>query len=251
MDKDPKKIDDIIDENLDKFFHVDENEIDDLIKQAETEVKNKEEQKGEEKKEKKKKKKKKSEKKEEKEDDKEMEEFRKWKAQKEKEEKNKKKKNKNKKKKEEESDDDEEEEEEKEEEEENDKDSEENEETFSVDDFPPKVLNKINKKDLRVVLASIEKCDMKYSEGVDTMNQEDYEFALDYFKNANSSYLALNKLVQSKTDVYPSEFRNIVSSKISEKIKLIHKTAKKCSKLKKEKAQKNILNPPQNNNITK
>ena len=91
---------------------------------------------------------------------------------------------------------------------------------------------------------------MKYSEGVDTMNQEDYEFALDYFKNANSSYLALNKLVQSKTDVYPSEFRNIVSSKINEKIKLIHKTAKKCSKLKKEKAQKNMSNSPQNNNIT-
>ena len=60
----------------------------------------------------------------------------------------------------------------------------------------------------------------------------------------------MNKLVQSKTDVYPSEFRNIVSSKINEKIKLIHKTAKKCSKLKKEKAQKNMLNSPQNNNIT-
>ena len=247
MDKDPKKIDDIIDENLDKFFHVDENEIDDLIKQAETEVKNQEEQKPKEKKEKKKKKKK-SEKEEEEDDDddKEKEEFRKWKAQKEKEEKKKKKKNKKKK----EEDSDEEEEKEEEEENENDKESEENEETFGVDDFPPKVLNKINKKDLRIVLTSIEKCDMKYSEGVDTMNQEDYEFALDYFKNANSSYLALNKLVQSKTDVYPSEFRNIVSSKINEKIKLIHQTAKKCSKLKKEKAKKNMSNPPQNNNIT-
>ena len=174
-----------------------------------------------------------------------MEEFRKWKAQKEKEEKNKKNKKKKKKKKEES---DEEEEEEKEEEEENSKESGDiEEETFSVDDFPPKILNKINKKDLRVVLAAIEKCDMKYSEGVDTLNQEDYDFALDYFKSANSSYLALNKLVQSKTDIYPSEFRNIVSSKINEKIKLVHQTAKKCSKLKKEKAQKNILNPPQNN----
>ena len=65
MDKDPKKIDDIIDENLDKFFHVDENEIDDLIKQAETEVKNQEEQKPKEKK----KKKKKAEKEEEEDDD--------------------------------------------------------------------------------------------------------------------------------------------------------------------------------------
>ena len=216
MNNDPKKIDDIIDENLDKFFHVDEKEIDDLIKQAETEVKS-----GEQKPKEKKKKKKKSENKE---NEKELEEFRKWKAQQEKE----------KTKKENESD---------EEKEENDSESD-KEETFSVDDFPPKLLKKINKNDLRLVLSSIEKCDMKYSEGLDVMEEEDYEFALDYFKNANSSYLALNKLVQSKTDIYPPEFRNIVSSKINEKIKQIHQIAKKCSKLKKEKAEKNILNNP-------
>ena len=219
MNNDPKKIDDIIDENLDKFFHVDEKEIDDLIKQAETEVKSGE-QKPKEKKEKKKKKKKS----ENKENEKELEEFRKWKAQQKKE----------KTKKENESD---------EEKEENDSESD-KEETFSVDDFPPKLLKKINKNDLRLVLSSIEKCDMKYSEGLDVMEEEDYEFALDYFKNANSSYLALNKLVQSKTDIYPPEFRNIVSSKINEKIKQIHQIAKKCSKLKKEKAEKNILNNP-------
>ena len=219
MNNDPKKIDDIIDENLDKFFHVDEKEIDDLIKQAETEVKSGE-QKPKEKKEKKKKKKKS----ENKENEKELEEFRKWKAQQEKE----------KTKKENESD---------EEKEENDSESD-KEETFSVDDFPPKLLKKINKNDLRLVLSSIEKCDMKYSEGLDVMEEEDYEFALDYFKNANSSYLALNKLVQSKTDIYPPEFRNIVSSKINEKIKQIHQIAKKCSKLKKEKAEKNRLNNP-------
>ena len=236
MDKNPKKIDDIIDENLDKFFHVDEKEIDDLIKQAESDIKSKESQQPEEKKEtKKKKKKKKSEKKEEnKENDKEMEEFRKWKAQKEQQEKNKKK--------EKESD------ESQEDKEENDNESDED-QTFSVDDFPPKILKKINKNDLRIVLAEIEKCDMKYSEGVDLIQEEDYEFALDYFKNANSSYLALNKLVQSKTSVYPIEFRNIVASKINEKIKLIHQQAKKCSKLKKERVQKRIENNP-NQNIT-
>ena len=236
MDKNPKKIDDIIDENLDKFFHVDEKEIDDLIKQAESDLKTKESQQPEEKKEtKKKKKKKKSEKKEEnKENDKEMEEFRKWKAQKEQQEKNKQK--------EKESDESEEDKEE------NDNESDED-QTFSVDDFPPKILKKISKNDLRVVLAAIEKCDMKYSEGVDLIQEEDYEFALDYFKNANSSYLALNKLVQSKTSAYPIEFRNIVASKINEKIKLIHQQAKKCSKLKKERVQKRIENNP-NQNIT-
>ena len=226
MDKNPKRSNDI-DDNLDNFFNVDDKEIDDLIKQAENDLKSEEAQGKKETKKKKKKSKKKKEK-EESTEDKEMEEFRKWKAQKEKAEKIKKEKEKEK----EESD-----EEEKEEEEENDNDSNE-EETFSIDDFPPKVINKINKKDLRIVFTTIEKCDMKYTEGLDCVNDGDYEFALDYFKNANSSYLALNKLVQSKTDVFPEQFRNIVSSKINEKIKLVHKEAKKCSKLKKENTQK-------------
>ncbi len=227
MDKNPKKQNDI-DDNLDNFFNVDDKDIDDLIKQAESDLKSDEAQ-GKKETKKKKKKSKKNKEKEQSNEDKEMEEFRKWKAQKEKAEKNKKEK--------EESDDEEKEDEE------NDNDNDSNEEeTFSVDDFPPKVLNKINKKDLRIVFTTIEKCDMKYTEGLDCVNDGDYEFAMDYFKNANSSYLALNKLVQSKTDVYPPEFRNIVSSKITEKIKLIQNEAKKCSKLKKENAQKRNVN---------
>ena len=229
MDNNPKKLNDI-DENLDNFFDVDDKEIDDIIKQAESDLKAEEAQKSvkvvEEKK-KTKKKKKKSNKKEENQNDKEYEEFMKWKAQK---EKNKQKKNSK--------DSEEESDEEEKEENENSEDNNE-EETFSVDDFPPKLINKINKKDLRIVLTSIEKCDMKYTEGIDLVNEGDYEFALDYFKNANSSYLALSKLVQSKTDVYPPEFRNIVSSKINEKIKILKKEAKKCAKLKKENAKKN------------
>ena len=227
MDKNPKKQNDI-DDNLDNFFNVDDKDIDDLIKQAESDLKSDEAQ-GKKETKKKKKKSKKNKEKEQSNEDKEMEEFRKWKAQKEKAEKNKKEK--------EESDDEEKEDEE------NDNDNDSNEEeTFSVDDFPPKVLNKINKKDLRIVFTTIEKCDMKYTEGLDCVNDGDYEFAMDYFKNANSSYLALNKLVQSKTDVYPPEFRNIVSSKITEKIKLVQNEAKKCSKLKKENAQKRNVN---------
>ena len=227
MDKNPKKQNDI-DDNLDNFFNVDDKDIDDLIKQAESDLKSDEAQ-GKKETKKKKKKSKKNKEKEQSNEDKEMEEFRKWKAQKEKAEKNKKEK--------EESDDEEKEDEE------NDNDNDSNEEeTFSVDDFPPKVLNKINKKDLRIVFTTIEKCDIKYTEGLDCVNDGDYEFAMDYFKNANSSYLALNKLVQSKTDVYPPEFRNIVSSKITEKIKLVQNEAKKCSKLKKENAQKRNVN---------
>ena len=75
---------------------------------------------------------------------------------------------------------------------------------------------------MRIVLTTSEKCDLKYQEGLDLCDEGDYEFALDYFKSANSSYLALNKMVQSNTKSYPAEFRNIVSSKINEKIKYIY-----------------------------
>ena len=56
MSKNPNNLDDI-DDNLDKFFHVDDNEIDDLIKQAEEDLKNKGTEEPEEKKKTKKKKK--------------------------------------------------------------------------------------------------------------------------------------------------------------------------------------------------
>ena len=243
MAKNPNNLDDI-DENLDKFFHVDDNEIDDIIKQAEEDLKNKGTEEPEEEK-KTKKNKKKSKKKEPTEDDKEMEEFRKWKAQKAEEEKNKNKKKKSKKNKEE-SDEDEEESESKSD---ND-DNEDEEDTLSIDDFPPKVLNKINKKDLRIVLNTGEKCDLKFQEGLDLCDEGDYEFALDYFKNANSSYLALNKMVQSNPTSYPEQFRDIVSSKIKEKIKQVKQSAKKCSKLKKENVKKNKSNDAKNQNIT-
>ena len=72
MDKDPKKSNDI-DDNLDNFFNVDDKEIDDLIKQAESDLKSDEAQGKKETKKKKKKSKKKKEK-EESTEDKEMEE---------------------------------------------------------------------------------------------------------------------------------------------------------------------------------
>ena len=232
MDNNRKKPNDI-DDNLDNFFNVDDKEINDLIKQAEEDLKSGKSKKEIKEKKKAKKKKKKSDKEEK--DEKEMEEFRKWKEQ-----------QKAKKKKKEENNS--EESDEKEDSEENDEKSNDD-ETFSADDFPPKLLNKINKKDLRIVLTTIEKCDMKYSEAVECIEEQDYEFALDYFKNANSSYLALNKLVQSKTDVYPPEFINIVLSKINEKIKLINQQAKKCAKLKKEQNAKHNMNTNTNANI--
>ena len=53
-------------------------------------------------------------------------------------------------------------------------------------------------------------------------------------------------MIQSNTEAYPKEFRQIMASKINDKIKSIHQAAKDCSRLNKENATKNILN---NNNM--
>ena len=283
MDK--KKIKLIVDEdNVEDFLNFeDEEEINNIIKKAEQEIKDKEERKkrgivdddddddDEEKPKKKKKKKKKKiveEEEEEEDEEYDKEEYRKWKEQKkleklkkekEKEkEKKKKQKKKNidnnsdeddydsdempkkkkskKKKKNYESDDDEEEENES-----DDKDI-----TNKGPEVDPKVYKKIKPNDLKLVLTIMKKCNMKYQEGVNLCKEGNYEESLDYLKHAKSSFLGLNKMIQSNTEAYPKEFRQIMASKINDKIKSIHQAAKDCSRLNKENATKNILN---NNNM--
>ena len=110
----------------------------------------------------------------------------------------------------------------------------------------PKVYKKIKPNDLKLVLTIMKKCNMKYQEGVNLCKEGNYEESLDYLKHAKSSFLGLNKMIQSNTEAYPKEFRQIMASKINDKIKSIHQAAKDCSRLYKENATKNILN---NNNM--
>ena len=276
-------------DNINDYLNdeVDEEAINDILKQAQQEIKDDEEKKKkgivdaddeEEEKPKKKKKKKKKYVEEEEEED-EKEEFRKWKEQKKlekmkkKEEKEKMKKKPKKRKdssEEEENDSDSEEYERKkkskkkkkkkksESEEESDEDEEDNEsnedDIFDKGSSAPaiskKVYQKIKPNDLKLVLATMKKCNMKYQEGVNLCKEGNYEDSLDYYKHAKSSFLALNKMIQSNTDAYPKEFRQTMASKINDKIKAIHESTNKCLKLKKENADKNISNNNYNFNTS-
>ena len=60
--------------------------------------------------------------------------------------------------------------------------------------------------------------------------------------------MRLNKLIQSKPDVYPKEFRMIITSKINDKIILVEQLAKECSTLMKEKRAEFIINNPKETN---
>ena len=94
----------------------------------------------------------------------------------------------------------------------------------------------------------MKKCNLKYQEGVDLCKEGNYEESLDYLKHAKSAFLGLNKMIQSNTDAYPKEFRQIMASKINDKIKSIHQSAKKCLKLKKEKNDDYLSNNNYGNN---
>ena len=282
MDKKSKKEKENED-NIDDFLNCeDEEEINDIIKKAQQELKDEEEKKkkgivddDEKPKKKKKKKKKYIEEEEEEDEEDDKEEFRKWKEQKKKleklkKEKEKEKMKKKKKKTKDNSDDDDDENEsdsddlpkkskkkkketkkkKKLESDEEEEEEEEEEENISDEEpsLPKKVSQKIKSNDLKMVLNVMKKCNMKYQEGVDLCKEGNYEESLDYLKHAKSSFLGLNKMIQSNTDAYPKEFRQIMDSKINDKIKSIHQSAKKCLKLKKEKNDDFLSNNNYGNN---
>ena len=96
--------------------------------------------------------------------------------------------------------------------------------------------------DLKLVLNLMKKCNMKFQEGKDLCKEGNYEESLDYLKHAKSSFLGVNKMIQSNTQAYPKEFRQTMDTQINDKIKAIHALAKKVSKLMKENSEKNITN---------
>ena len=268
MDKKSKK-EKNNDENIDDFLDCDDEEaINNIIKNAEKEVKEESEKKKNNQddegnikhKKKSKKKKKQIEEEEEDEDEDDKEEYRKWKEQRKleklKKEKEKEKMKKQKKKKKDESDEDDESdsyEEKKKAKKKSkkkknyDSDEEEEEEQSESDEYEniskgTSIYKKIKPDDLKFVLNYMKKNNLKYQEGINLFKEGNYEDSLDYLKHAKSSFMDLNKMIQSNKDAYPKEFRNIMSKKIDDKIKAIDESAKKCSKLMKENAKKNIKN---------
>ena len=121
--------------------------------------------------------------------------------------------------------------------------------------IPIKIYGKIRPNDLKVVLNILKNSNDKYREGLNLYIQGKYSYSLNflkhakiYFKHSKISFMRLNKLIQSKPDVYPKEFRMIITSKINDKIILVEQLAKECSTLMKEKIAEFIINNPQETN---
>ena len=107
-----------------------------------------------------------------------------------------------------------------------------------------KIYEKIKPEDLTIVLNLMKNCNAKYQEGLNLCNQGKYKDSLNCYKQSKVFFMGLHKLIQTKTDAYPKEFRMIMTSKITEKLRLVHQSASECSTLMKEQRLGIIMNNP-------
>ena len=91
------------------------------------------------------------------------------------------------------------------------------------------IYDKINQEDLKVVLLHIKNSNNKYQEGLDLFNNKNYSESKDCFNQVRNSFMNLNKLINNNPSAYPSEFRVMISLKISEKMRETLKLIKECN----------------------
>ena len=121
--------------------------------------------------------------------------------------------------------------------------------------IPKNVYDQVSSTDKKVITDLLRAGNAKYQEGEIFSSTGKYSEALKCYYQAKNLFLGINKLVQTKKNAYPKEFRMIITSKINDKLKLVHQSAKNCSSSFKDKRigqlinKNTMINNPNNNNI--
>ena len=108
-----------------------------------------------------------------------------------------------------------------------------------------KVYSKIKPEDLKIVLLYMKNSNNKYQEGLDLCGRRKYNEAQTCFLQARSSYINCNKIMNGNPKAYPTEFRNVISQKINEKLALVYQSLKECNSFIKGKNTAQILQNPE------
>ena len=122
--------------------------------------------------------------------------------------------------------------------------------------IPKDVYAQVSSTDKKVITDLLKAGNAKHQEGEIFFSNGKYSEAIKCFMQAKNLYLGINKLIKTRKNAYPKEFRNIISSKINDKLKLVHQSAKNCSNAKKQRIiahftnQNAKLNNQNNNNMS-
>ena len=106
----------------------------------------------------------------------------------------------------------------------------------------PNLYKQVNSNDLNAITNLIKGSNMSLQQGESFFSMGKYSDAMKCYEKAKVNLMALNQLLRKRKNVYPKEFSMKITSKINEKMQIIHQASKKCSTAMKEKIIGNIVN---------
>ena len=128
--------------------------------------------------------------------------------------------------------------------------------------IPKNVYDQVSSADKKIITDLLKAGNAKHQEGEMFYSSGKYSEAIKCYYQAKNIYMSINKLIQTRKNAYPKEFRRIITSKITDKLKLVHQCAKNCSNANKQRIighfvnknpnlnyQNNNQNDNQNNNL--
>ena len=115
------------------------------------------------------------------------------------------------------------------------------------------IYKKMRKEDIKVVALYLKNGNTKYEQGLHFCGVRNYKNALTCFAHSRNSFMQLKKMIfnNKNNNHYPEEFKNVLNTKLIEKLHLVNKSIKECSEFVKNGKNNAIANPKTPNDILK
>jgi len=104
------------------------------------------------------------------------------------------------------------------------------------------IYQKMRKEDIKVVALYLKNGNVKYEQGLQLCGLRNYKNALTCFAHSKNSFMQLKKMIFNNNNNYPEEFKNIINTKLEEKIKLVNQSIKECNEFLKKGKNMNLTN---------
>ena len=115
------------------------------------------------------------------------------------------------------------------------------------------IYQKMRKEDIKVVALYLKNGNTKYEQGLQLCGLRNYQNAITCFAHSRNSYMQLKKMIfnNKNNNHYPEEFKNVLNTKLIEKLRLVNQSIKECSEFLKNGKNNAIANSKTPNDILK
>ena len=115
------------------------------------------------------------------------------------------------------------------------------------------IYQKMRKEDIKVVALYLKNGNTKYEQGLQLCGLRNYKNAITCFAHSRNSFMQLKKMIfnNKNNNHYPEEFKNVLNTKLIEKLRLVNQSIKECSEFLKNGKNNAIANSKTPNDILK